>query len=112
MSDEYQSLYGRMVNAFMALKKESEAMMDKQLESLNMPSRREVDAISEKLQQVKRENRALRAELAGIRARLDDGAGAAAAPRAVTKKKVAKKKVAKKAAAKKRATVKKKTRSR
>ena len=66
MSDEYQSIYGRMVNAFMALKKESEAMMDKQLESLNMPSRREVDAISEKLQQVKRENRALRAELVVI----------------------------------------------
>jgi class III poly(R)-hydroxyalkanoic acid synthase PhaE subunit len=112
MSDEYQSIYGRMVNAFMALKKESEALMDKQLESLNMPSRREVDAISEKLQQVKRENRSLRAELEGIKARLDDAARPAAASRGVAKKKVAKKKVAKKAAAKKKATVKKKTRSR
>ncbi len=111
MSDEYQSIYGRMVNAFMALKKESEALMDRQLESLNMPSRREVDAISEKLQQVKRENRSLRAELEGIKARLGDAARPAA-PRAAAKKKVAKKKVAKKAAAKKKTTVKKKTRSR
>ena len=111
MSDEYQSIYGRMVNAFMAFKKESEALMDRQLESLNMPSRREVDAISEKLQQVKRENRSLRAELEGIKVRLGDAARPAA-PRAAAKKKVAKKKVAKKAAAKKKTTVKKKTRSR
>ncbi|MGD9255691.1 MAG: class III poly(R)-hydroxyalkanoic acid synthase subunit PhaE [Chromatiales bacterium] len=113
MSEEYQTIYGRMVNAFMALKKETEALMDKQLEAFNMPTRKEVDAISEKLQQVKRENRKLRAELEGIKARLDDAAAPKKTARAVTKKRVAKKaaakkKVAKKAAAKKKATVKRK----
>jgi class III poly(R)-hydroxyalkanoic acid synthase PhaE subunit len=111
MSEEYQSIYGRMVNAFMALKQESESLMDKQLASLNMPTRREVDAISEKLQQVKRENRKLRAELEGIKARLGP-ADAKPAPKASLKKKVAKKraakKVAKKAAAKKKTTAKRK----
>jgi regulator of replication initiation timing len=102
-----------MVNAFMALKKETESLMDKQLEAFNMPTRKEVDAISEKLQQVKRENRKLRAELEGIKARLDDAASPRKPARAVTKKRVAKKaatkkKVAKKAAAKKKATVKRK----
>lgn len=107
MSDEYQAIYGRMVNAFMALKQESESIMDNQLEALNMPTRREVDAISGKLQQVKRENRKLRAELEGLKARLDGAAKPQAATRAAPKKKVAKKKAARKAAAKKKTTARK-----
>ncbi|MEJ2309315.1 MAG: class III poly(R)-hydroxyalkanoic acid synthase subunit PhaE [Gammaproteobacteria bacterium] len=105
MSDEYQALYGRMVNAFMALKQETESLMDKQLEAFNMPTRKEVDAITAKLQQVKRENRKLRAELEGIKARLDEAA--AEKPQAAPKKKVARKvakKVAKKSAARKKAS--------
>ena len=107
MSDDYQAIYGRMVNAFMAMKQESESIMDKQLEALNMPTRREVDAIAGKLQMVKRENRKLRAELEGIKARLDGAAKPQAATRAAPKKKVTKKKVARKAATKKKTTARK-----
>lgn len=109
MSEEYQTVYGNMVNAFMELKQEGESLMDKQLDSLNMPTRKEVDSLSAKLQQVKRDNRKLRAELEGIKARLDAPSASKAAPKVATKKKVAKKKVAKKKVAKKAAAKKKAT---
>lgn len=70
MSDEYPSLYGDMVNKLMALKQHYNRQFDESLESLNLPSRKELDTVHQRLQQVRRENHSLRQELKEIRALL------------------------------------------
>ena len=72
MSEEYQSLYGDMVNKLMALKQHYSGLMDETMESLNLPSRKELDTVHQRLQQTRRENRSLRQELREIRALLAD----------------------------------------
>jgi class III poly(R)-hydroxyalkanoic acid synthase PhaE subunit len=72
MSEEYQSLYGDMVNKLMALKKHYSNLIDDTLESLNLPSRRELDTVHQRLQQTRRDNQDLRRELKEIRALLVD----------------------------------------
>lgn len=72
MSEEYQSLYGDMVNKLMALKQLYSQMVDETMESLNLPSRKELDTVHQRLQQVRRENHSLRQELKEIRALLTD----------------------------------------
>ena len=89
MSEEYQTLYGDMVNRLMKLKKHYSEMLDETMTSLNLPSRKEIDTMQERLQQTRRENRALRRELKEIRSML------------VEKKPAAKKARVKKAPAKK-----------
>ena len=67
MSEEYQTLYGDMVNRLMKLKKHHSEMLDDTMTSLNLPSRKEIDTMQERLQQTRRDNRALRRELREIR---------------------------------------------
>ena len=43
MSEEYQTLYGNMVNHLMQLKKHYNEMLDDTMTSLNLPSRKEID---------------------------------------------------------------------
>lgn len=72
LSDQYQTVYGDMVNDFMRLK----SAMNKQVESLykaaNLPTRSEFNAALQKQQRLKRENRALRKSLKAVMSRLDD----------------------------------------
>jgi class III poly(R)-hydroxyalkanoic acid synthase PhaE subunit len=63
MSEEYAEIYGRMVNALMALKRQGAQMVDETLEGLNMPTRREVNTLHRRLQEMRRELRALRSAL-------------------------------------------------
>ncbi len=72
MSEEYQTLYGDMVNKLMALKQLHSQIIDETMESLNLPSRKELDTVHQRLQQVRRENRSLRQELKEIRALLTE----------------------------------------
>jgi len=72
MSEEYQSLYGDMVNKLMALKQHYSNLADETMESLNLPSRKELDTVHQRLQQTRRENQGLRRELKEIRALLAD----------------------------------------
>ena len=72
MSEEYQSLYGDMVNKLMALKQHYSKLADETMESLNLPSRKELDTVHQRLQQTRRENQSLRRELKEIRALLAD----------------------------------------
>jgi class III poly(R)-hydroxyalkanoic acid synthase PhaE subunit len=123
MSEEYQSLYGDMVNRLMIMKKHYSEITDDLLRAMNLPNTREVDTMQQRLQQVRRENIELRNQIKEIKSMLQamvkakPTAEAAPAPRAtptrkkavakkvVAKKAVAKKVVAKKTALKKRATV-------
>ncbi len=70
MSEEYQALYGDMVNRLMALKKHLGEQADEMLDSMNLPSRREIDTLQMRQQQLRREGRALRSEIAEIKSTL------------------------------------------
>jgi len=116
MSDEYQALYGDMVNRLMILKKHYSEITDDTLRALNLPNTREVDTMQERLQQLRRENIELRKEIREIRALLKRPAAKTAAPQpqadpAPAKKAPAKKAPASKAAAKKAAVKKKSVKS-
>jgi class III poly(R)-hydroxyalkanoic acid synthase PhaE subunit len=109
MSEEYQSLYGDMVNRLMIMKKHYSEITDDFLRAMNLPNTREVDTMQQRLQQVRRENIELRNEVKEIKSILqamvkaEPTAAAATAARATPtrKKAVAKKAVAKKAVTKK-----------
>ncbi len=70
ISAEYKSLYGDMVNKLMALKKHSNDIVDEFLQSMSLPSRREVDNLEHRVHQLRRDNQDLRSELKQIRALL------------------------------------------
>ncbi len=91
MSTEYQSLYGDMVNKLMALKKHYSDIVDDFLQSLNLPSRHELDTLEQRVQQLRRDNHGLRKELKEIRSLLTNSP--AKQSKSTQKKKSAKKAV-------------------
>jgi class III poly(R)-hydroxyalkanoic acid synthase PhaE subunit len=70
MSEEYQSLYGDMVNRLMIMKKHYSEITDDFLRAMNLPNTREVDTMQQRLQQVRRDNMELRKEIKEIRSML------------------------------------------
>ncbi len=70
MSEEYQSLYGEMVNRLMIMKKHYNEITNDLLLAMNLPNTREVDTMQERLQQLRRENIVLKKELGEIRSML------------------------------------------
>ena len=97
MGEEYQTLYGRLVNTLMKLKQQLARMVDQHLEAMNMPSRAEISTLQCRQQELRRENLRLRKELKEIQAQLLTMRGAmlqpgrtAAAPAAPVKRSVAK----------------------
>ena len=89
MSEEYQDLYGDMVNRMMIMKKHYSEIADDMLKAMNLPNTREVDTMQERLQQVRRDNFALKKEIAEIKSMLQqvmdrpaDATAAAPAPTA------------------------------
>lgn len=110
MSDEYQTLYGDMVNRLMILKKHYAQITDDTLRAMNLPNTTEVDTMQQRLHQLRRENIVLKKEIGEIKAMLQQSATAAAAPKTAAQptpaeapapKKVALKPAVKKAAVKK-----------
>ena len=104
MGEEYQTLYGDMVNRLMALKKHYSEMTDDMMKSMNLPARSEVDTMQIRLQQLRRDNFALKKELKEIRSLLTEGKQPVSAkkqPAAKDKQATAVKSVAKKAPARK-----------
>lgn len=102
MSDEYQVVYGDMVNALMTLKQGINAQMDDTYKAANLPTRNELNAAFEKQQELRRENRALRKELKALARKVDAlAAGKTEAKKPATRTR----KVAAKPAAAKPATV-------
>jgi len=61
--ESYQQVYGQMINAMMALRQASTSLQDDLLKAMNIPTMRELDSLSERLQRTRRENRVLRTEL-------------------------------------------------
>ena len=70
-SDEYQSLYGDMVNRLMTLKKHYNEITNDMLLAMNLPNTREVDTMQERLQQLRRENVVLKIEVGEIKSILE-----------------------------------------
>jgi class III poly(R)-hydroxyalkanoic acid synthase PhaE subunit len=79
MTPEYARIHGKMVNALMALKHRMTVMVDESLGSMNMPTRSELRTLQDRLQETRRENKALRREIDAIKAELS--APAARTPR-------------------------------
>ena len=55
-TDEYSELYGRMTNALMAVKQHSRNTIDETLNALNMPTRRGMNTIQKRQQELRREH--------------------------------------------------------
>ncbi len=70
MGEEYQALYGDMVNRLMIMRRHYGEIADDFLRSMNLPNTREIDTMQERLQQVRRENFALKKEIKEIKAML------------------------------------------
>ena len=111
MSSEYQELYGDMVKRLMILRKHYNEITDDMLAAMNLPNRREIDTMQERQQQTRRENIALKRELAEIRSLLAAGSKKAAARPAVKKAAKGKTASAKKAAPRKKASASKSVKS-
>ena len=89
MSEEYQTLYGDMVNRLMITRKHYSEITDDFLRTMNLPNTREVDTIQQRLQQIRRENIELRKEIKEIKSMLQTKARKAPAARAATPRKKA-----------------------
>ncbi|MCV6638477.1 class III poly(R)-hydroxyalkanoic acid synthase subunit PhaE [Candidatus Albibeggiatoa sp. nov. NOAA] len=61
-TDEYAEINARLVNTLMAWKKHERSMIDDLLSSMNMPTRKELDSLHLRLQQLRRETRILKAK--------------------------------------------------
>jgi len=86
MGEEYQALYGDMVNRLMALKKHYSEMTDDMMKSMNLPARSEVDTMQIRLQQLRRDNFTLKKELKEIRSLLAESKQAVSAKKQVAAK--------------------------
>jgi class III poly(R)-hydroxyalkanoic acid synthase PhaE subunit len=65
-TDDYREIYGRLVNSLMAVKRHGTMMVDEALGALNMPTRAEVDTLHRRLQETRRAEKALRAEVESL----------------------------------------------
>jgi len=104
MGEEYQELYGDMVNRLMIMKKHYSEISDDMLRAMNLPNTREVDTMQERLQQVRRDNFALKKEISEIKSMLQQvmaspAAATASAPAAAPVARKAPRKSATRAAA-------------
>ena len=71
MTEEYQTLYGRLVNTLLALKQQMARMVDQNLEAMNMPTRAEISTLQCRQQELRRDNLKLHKELKAIQAQLE-----------------------------------------
>lgn len=72
MTQEYQALYGQLVNSLLGLKKQSLQLLDQGLESMHMPSQREVRGLQSRQQEMRRENHALKKELKSLQQQINE----------------------------------------
>lgn len=68
-TEKYGAIYGRLVNSLMALKRHGTMMVDESLGAMNMPTRSEIDTLHQRLHEVRRETKQLRAEIESLRHR-------------------------------------------
>lgn len=63
MSDEYTQLYGNLVNALMALKKQMAVVSDEVFEAMNMPTHKEVNTLHKRVHEARRDHRRMQDKL-------------------------------------------------
>jgi hypothetical protein len=63
MTPEYAKLHGSLVNSLMKLKQCLGHMVDETLGGLNMPTRRELRTLQDRLQESRREAKSMKAEI-------------------------------------------------
>lgn len=63
VSEEHARHYGDLVNALMAVKQEGSRLVDETLETMNMPTRREMSTLQQRLQETRREMQRLRSQM-------------------------------------------------
>lgn len=85
-SDEYAKVHGRVVNSLIALKRHSRAMVDETLGMLNMPTRKEMNTLQARFQDLRRDLRAMQASQG-----VTEDAGTPVEPTAPTRRAAAKK---------------------
>ncbi|MEN9502942.1 MAG: class poly(R)-hydroxyalkanoic acid synthase subunit PhaE [Pseudomonadota bacterium] len=71
MTDEYQVVYGDMVNALMALKQGINHELNDWYQSMNLPTHKELNEAFKKQQELRRENRQLRQQLQALTRKVD-----------------------------------------
>jgi len=71
MTQEYQSLYGRLVNTLLALKQQMARMVDQTLEAMHMPTHAEISTLQCRQQELRRDNLKLHKEVKGMQAQID-----------------------------------------
>lgn len=71
MTEEYQTLYGRLVNTLLALKQQMARMVDQTLEAMNMPTHAEISTLQCRQQELRRDNLKLHKELKSIQAQME-----------------------------------------
>lgn len=72
MTEEYQKLYGHLVNSLLALKQQMARMVDQTLEAMHMPTHAEIATLQCRQQELRRENLRLRKEITDIHRQLED----------------------------------------
>lgn len=63
MTEEYQSIYGRLVNNLLAVKQQMARIVDGNLEAMHMPTHAEISTLQRRQQELRRENLQLRRDL-------------------------------------------------
>jgi len=100
ITPQYAKVYGELVNSLMSFKKQWRELVDQRLGLMGMPTTREVRTLQSRLQESRREMRAMRHEIDELKG-LVTQLRAPTPPAKTTKKTAAKKTVAKKAPARK-----------
>lgn len=85
MSDEYQVVYGDLVNSLMQVRKDMNEIAEHQYQLMNIPTRSEIDTMQHRQQEIRRDNRRLAHELAMLRAEVENLRKATASKPAATK---------------------------
>lgn len=80
LSEEYTRLYGEVVNALMAVKGQANALMDEVADQFNLPTRKEIDSLHQRMHALRRENIELRKAVDELRGVKQPKAKPAAAP--------------------------------
>ena len=105
MTSEYAQLHGALINSLMALKQRMAVMVDESLGAMNMPTSSELRTLQDRLQETRRENKALRRELDELKEQVA-ALGLRAGPTAAKKKAPVRRKTAAKKAVTKKTTAK------
>ncbi len=71
MTEEYQTLYGRLVNTLLAVKQQMARMVDQNLEAMHMPTHAEIGTLQCRQQELRRDNLKLHKEIKGLQSQLE-----------------------------------------